>query len=75
MTKNDFIFLIETRQPLEFTYNGKVYNLTYDNDKDGNMVIVFGQLYEGVRYSSIGELLNTAKIENHYFREMLDIIK
>jgi len=75
MTKNDFIFLIETRQPLEFTYNGKVYNLTYDNDKDGNLVIVFGQLYEGVRYSSIGELLNTAKIENHYFREMLDIIK
>ncbi|MCF0126253.1 MAG: hypothetical protein HUJ68_10965 [Clostridia bacterium] len=74
MTKKDFVFLIETQQPLEFSYNGKIYNLTYDKDSKGDTVIVFGQLYEGVRYNSLGELLNTAKIENHYFREMLDIL-
>lgn len=74
MTKEKFLFLIETKQEFEFSYKGKTYNMTYDKDDKGNTVIVFGQLYEGVRYESVGDLLNNAQIENHYFKNMLDIL-
>lgn len=73
MTKDDFIFLIETKTVHEFVYKGVVYNLTYDKDKDGKDLIIFGRLYEGQKYHSVGEFLNTAKIENHFFKDMLDI--
>ena len=48
--------------------------MTYDKKENGELVIVFGKLYEGKRYDSVGQLLNTAKIENHFFKDMLDII-
>ena len=73
MTKEQLLFLIETKKEYEFVYNGKTYNLTYDKDASKNSVIVFGELYQGRRYSDIGELLNTAKIENHFFKDMLEI--
>ena len=28
----------------------------------------------GTRWYSLGELLNEAKVENHYFREMIEIL-
>ena len=74
MTKEQFIFLIETQKPFEFTYNNVVYNMTYDKNEKGEKVIVFGRLYEGKKYKSSGELLNTARIENHFFKDMLDIL-
>ena len=85
MTKEQFIFLIETQKPFEFTYNNVVYNMTYDKNEKGEKVIVFGRLYEGIdeletllyegkKYKSAGELLNTARIENHFFKDMLDIL-
>lgn len=74
MTKDHFLYLIEIQKPLEFSYNGKIYNMTYDKKENGELVIVFGKLYEGKRYDSVGQLLNTAKIENHFFKDMLDII-
>ena len=74
MTKEQFIFLIETQKPFEFTYNNVVYNMTYDKNEKGEKVIVFGRLYEGKKYKSVGELLNTARIENHFFKDMLDIL-
>ena len=74
MTKDDLLFLIETKKEFEFKYNGKIYNMTYDVDKDKNLVIVFGQLYEGKIYKSFGELMNTARIENHFFKDMLEDI-
>lgn len=73
MTKDEFLFLIETKTAHEFSYKGKIYNLTYDKSDDGKTVIVFGPLFEGQRYSSTGEFLNQAKIENHFFKDMLDI--
>lgn len=74
MTKDDLIFLIETKKEFEFKYNGKTYNMTYDVDKSNHPVIVFGQLYEGKVYKSFGELMNTARIENHFFKDMLEDI-
>lgn len=74
MTKEQLFFYVETQKAFEFTYKGKVYNMTYDKDKNGESLIVFGRLYEGVRYSSLGELLNNAKIENHFFKDMLEVI-
>lgn len=73
MTKEQLFFLIATKKEQEFVYNGKTYNLTYDKDGDNRSVIVFGELYQGQRYSDAGELLNTAKIENHFFKDMLEI--
>lgn len=74
MTKEQFIFLIETQKPFEFTYNNIVYNMTYDKNEKGENVIIFGRLYEGKKYNSAGELLNNARIENHFFKDMLDIL-
>ena len=50
MTKEQFIFLIETQKPFEFTYNNIVYNMTYDKNEKGENVIIFGRLYEGKKY-------------------------
>ncbi len=74
MTKDDFFYMIEIRKELEFSYNGKTYQLTYDKDENGAYKIVFGQLYEGKKYDSLGEFMNTAKVENSYFKDMLDIL-
>lgn len=74
MTKEQFIFLIETQKPFEFTYNNIVYNMTYDKNEKGENVIIFGRLYEGKKYNNAGELLNNARIENHFFKDMLDIL-
>ena len=74
MTKDDLIFLIETGKNLEFDYNGKKYILTYDKTKDGNTDIVFGAMYEQKRYKSLGEFWNDARVENHFFKDMLDIL-
>lgn len=74
MTKEQFVFMTETQKPLEFKYNNKVYSLNYDKNDKGESFIVFGQLYEGKKYNSVGELLNNAKIENHFFKDMLDIL-
>lgn len=74
MTKDDLIFRMETLQPLEFTYKGKLYNMTFDKVGDGTIRIRFGRLFEEQTYSSFGELMNTAKIDNHFFKDMLDIL-
>ena len=49
--------------------------MTYDTDGTGKNIIVFGRLYEGVRYNSYGELMNNARIDNHFFKDMLDVIQ
>lgn len=74
MTKDDFFYMIEIRKELEFSYKGKTYQLTYDKNEKGEYKIVFGQLYEGKKYDSLGEFMNTAKVENSYFKDMLDIL-
>ena len=74
MTKDDLIFYIQTKKEFEFKYNGKIYNMTYD-DTAGKSFIIFGRLYEGVRYNSYGELMNNARIENHFLKDMLDVIQ
>lgn len=74
MTKDDLIYLIQLHKELEFQYKGKTYSLNYDTDSNGKPLIVFGRQYEGERYSSYGEFINNAKIENSYFREILEDI-
>lgn len=74
MTKEQLLFYIETETVFEFSFNGIVYNMTFDKDKNGKKIIIFGRLYEGEKYLSTGDLLNNAKIENHFFKEMLDVI-
>ncbi len=66
------MFRINVRQPLEFCFRGKTYNLTYGRDEEGDY-IAFGRLYETPgRYYSVGELLNEVKIENSYLKEVLE---
>jgi len=71
MTRDEFLFLIQTEKPYEFTFDGVKYNITYDKDGSGKTCIVFGRLYEGKKYDSYGELMNNAKVGNHFFREIL----
>ena len=72
MTMDDFHFMVAVKKPLEFTHQGKTYNLTYGKDEKGNY-IAFGRLYDiPEKYRDAGELLNSVKIENHFFREVLE---
>lgn len=73
MTKDDFLFLLETQTIREFTYKNEIYRLSYDKKSDGKTIIKFGRLYEETEYESAGELLNNARIQNHFFKDMLDI--
>ena len=72
MTKDDLYFYVSAKKELEFKFNGVTYCLNYDKTPDGKEVIIFGPIYEGKKYSSYGELVNNAKVENHFFREMLE---
>lgn len=74
MTKSELFYMIEIHKDFEFTYNGKSYTLTYDKGDDGEYKIIFGQTFEGKKYSSLGEFMNTAKVENSYLKDMLDIL-
>lgn len=71
MKKEDFRFMIDSKQEWEFTYEGLVYSVSYGKDEKGPY-IDFGRLYEPVRYYSYVELMNVAKIKNSYFREILE---
>lgn len=73
MTKEDLIFLIETKKEFEFTYKNVLYSMTYGSDKKGDY-IALGRLYEPVRFYSFGEMMNEARIENHFFRELLEVL-
>lgn len=75
MTKDDLFFYIESKKELEFTYKEKTYTITYGIDTDGNDYIAFGRLYEPERFTSFKDLYARAKINNSYFREMLDVIE
>ncbi len=71
MTIDEFKFMVAVKKVLEFTHNGKTYNLTYDTDEEGDY-IAFGRLYDTPeRYRSVGALLNEVKIDNHFLREVL----
>ena len=73
MTKDDFLFLVETETIHDFLYKGKTYTITYDKSPDGCKCIIFGDIADKQKYDSVGEFLNKAKIENHFFKDMLDI--
>lgn len=72
MTKEEFLFKIQTKTEFEFKYKGLDYNLTYGIEDGGKEYILFGRTYEGKKYYSAKELLVNARIENHFFREMLE---
>ncbi|MCI5606743.1 MAG: hypothetical protein SOT46_09345 [Treponema sp.] len=72
MTKKDFQFLIDTKKELEFDFNGITYSLNYGKDNYGKDVIIFGRTFEGKSYEDLGTLLNTAKIDNKFFREIIE---
>ena len=74
MTKDELYFNIQTKKNLEFKFNEKIYTLMYDKDSSGNEIIVFGRLYEGKKFSSFGDLMNNAKIDNYFFKDLLDDI-
>ncbi|MCR5612141.1 hypothetical protein [Treponema sp.] len=75
MTKDDLYFYTQAKKEFEFIYKEKTYSLTYGRDDNGKDYIAFGRLYEPERYESFKDLYARAKIDNSYFREMLDIIE
>lgn len=74
MTQEAFRFIIDTKREIEFSYQGKQYSITYGTDESGKNYILFGETYMGTRYYSFAELMTYAKIQNHYFREMLSVL-
>lgn len=74
MTKDDFYFKIQVKQTMEFKYNSILYNSNYDKTSDGKEIILFGRLYEEQKFHSYGDLMNNAKVENHFLKDMLEIL-
>ena len=74
MTKDDFYFKIQVKQTMEFKYNSRLYNSNYDQTSDGKEIILFGRLYEEQKFHSYGDLMNNAKVENHFLKDMLEIL-
>lgn len=74
MTKDDFYFKIQVKQTMEFKYNNFLYNINYDKTSDGKEIILFGRLYEEQKFHSYGDLMNNAKVENHFLKDMLEIL-
>ncbi len=74
MTKDDFYFKIQVKQTMEFKYNNILYNINYDKTSDGKEIILFGRLYEEQKFHSYGDLMNNAKVENHFLKDMLEIL-
>lgn len=74
MTKDDFYFKIQVKQTMEFKYNNFLYNINYDKTSDGKEIILFGRLYEEQKFDSYGDLMNNAKVENHFLKDMLEIL-
>lgn len=74
MTKDDFYFKIQVKQTMEFKYNSILYNINYDKTSDEKEIILFGRLYEEQKFHSYGDLMNNAKVENHFLKDMLEIL-
>ena len=72
MTKEHFMFLIASKKEIEFEFKGKTYIINYGKDNKGKDNIIFGQLYEGKPFEDVGDLLNNAKIENYFFKEIIE---
>lgn len=72
MNKDDIYYLISVKKTFEFSFNGKNYNLTYGTEPDGKEYISFGERYMGTKFYSFGELMNKAKVENYFFKDLLE---
>ena len=76
MTREEFQFIIDIKREYEFLFDGKRYNLTYGKDDCGKDYIALGRLYDTPElYYSFGELINHAKIENQYLRELITYLE
>lgn len=76
MTREEFQFIIDIKKEYEFSVNGKRYNITYGNDDSGKSYIALGRLYDtSERYKTFNELINTAKIDNQYLRELIAFLE
>ncbi len=74
MTLEEFRYIVDTKKEYEFTYRGISYSLTYGRNEPGFDVIEFGERFFQRKFDSWGMFINEAKVENHYLREMLDIL-
>ncbi|MCR5762800.1 MAG: hypothetical protein K6G00_05380 [Treponema sp.] len=76
MTREEFQFIVDIKKEYEFALNGKRYNLTYGKDDAGKSYIALGRLYDRPeRYKTFGELMNAAKIDNQYLREIIAFLE
>ena len=72
MTKDDLYSLLLARHQLEFKYNGKNYCLILDSEIPGKNFYTLGRVYDiPQKFDSWGQMMNEARIENHFFREMI----
>ncbi|MCI6810426.1 MAG: hypothetical protein MR958_09620 [Spirochaetia bacterium] len=73
MTLEEFRYLVDIKRVYEFKYKGKNYNLRYGCDEKGEY-LRFGEQFLETNYYSVGEFLNTARVENSFFKDMLEIL-
>ena len=74
MTKDDIYFYTQAKKELEFKYHDTTYVLNYDKTSDGKDIIIFGPLYNTKKFDSYGDLMNNARVENHYFKEFIEVL-
>lgn len=72
MRKEDFYFNVKIKKSMEFSYNNLSYSIRIEEDEEKNPVIYFGRTYQEEKYDSYGEFMNTAKVENSFFKDLLE---
>lgn len=71
MKEAELLFILDTVGRFDFTFSGSEYTLILEKGTRGEE-IRFGRQYDFVKYDSWGEFMNKAKVENHYFKYVLN---
>lgn len=73
MTKDQFIFHMETQKTFEFLYDNCKYIITNDKNSKGEGSILFGLLYDTPqKFASLPDFWNNAKIGIQQLHNILE---
>lgn len=76
MTRDDFLFILETTRYFEFTCDNQKYITRIEKDENGNLVYLFGIEYEeALHFNSFTHLMADGRCGNHYLKDVIYDLK
>ena len=76
MSREDFLFLLETARYFEFECDGQKYVVKVEKDDGGQMKYLFGIEYEkAFVFNSFTHLMAEGRCGNHYLKDVIYDLK